>query len=250
MSKKVKITFEEEFVLKALEDNKNFRNVRKEGDSFVANIGANLIEAPPLSVQFRMPTIEPPTYFRLTPERLQYYDEQVRRLAVGSGHYEAVPDPPFPSMAAEHMRQSREISQEMSERIGAEFHRIIERAGERYGSLPVELFARIVGGESMPESELRELFGLEPPRFGLGGGNVITDDDLPCKKCREKDDTLLWITNEKPYCHKCLDSSKERIIYDWCKRHEYLPKVREMRRRGADTEEWLLFIRSSLRKKT
>lgn len=231
MSKKVKITFEEESVLKALEDNKNFRNVRKEGESFVADIGANFIDIPPLSVQARLPSIEPPTYFRLTPEELDEYDKQIRRLAIGSGHYVTAYENSYPSMAAEHMRQSQEMSQEMSERIGAEFRRIIERAGERYGRLPVELFGQIISGNTVTN---RQKDRERMRRY-------------PCKKCNKHEGDR---ESRTPYCNRCLDSSKERIVSDWLKRHEYLPKVREMRRSGADTEEWLLFIRSSLRKKT
>lgn len=109
---------------------------------------------------------------------------------------------------------------------------------------------------SQNENEIREAFGLEPPRFSVSGGNIITDDledsksaryrmkNWNCLKCRQK--TLgrgFSFSSMTPYCHKCFDSSKERIVSDWMKRHEHLSEVREMRRRGADTEEMLLFIR-------
>lgn len=218
-----RLTPMDDAVEKALQDNKNFNERR---------VAPNLIDAPPLEVTYRPPSIEPPTYFRLTPEKLEEYDEQIRRLVIGSGlSDEPIPDHPYPSMAAEHMRQSREISQEMSERIGAEFRRIIERAGERYGRLPVELFGQIISGNTVTN---RQKDRERMRRY-------------PCKKCNKHEGDR---ESRTPYCNRCLDSSKERIVSDWLKRHEYLPKVREMRRRGADTEEWLLFIRSSLRKKT
>lgn len=115
-------------------------------------------------------------------------------------------------------------------------------------------------GDTNSDSIIRQAFGVDLPN----SGGLITDDlekekaggiryrmqNNRCLKCHQKNSKPgnMWemyypFTSNAPYCYECFESSKERIVSNWLKRHEHLPEVREMRRNGTDIEEMFQFIR-------